>query len=236
MNGKKRLKGGTQGRIRNAHGPLNADFEGEEEMRLRVRALVFLFGLAASPAVAQQNLGGGSAIPPAPPIGSKMPALKLATLAGAPADLPGVAGKKGTLVIFVSVQCPVSNAYNQRMEALAREWGARGFAVVGINSNRTESPDAVAAHAREHGLTFAILKDNDNRLADALGASFTPETYLFDAGGTLRYHGRIDDSKDPSGISKRDLSEALDALANGRPVPVAETKAFGCTIKRVPRS
>jgi len=94
----------------------------------------------------------------------------------------------------------------------------------------------VAAHAREHGLTFPILKDNDNRLADALGASFTPESYLFDSSGTLRYHGRIDDSKDPSGISKRDLNEALEALATGRPISVTETKAFGCTIKRVPRS
>lgn len=205
-------------------------------MRHRILAVVPLLALAAGLSAAQQNFGGGSAIPPAPPIGSKMPGLKLATLAGAPTDLPGVAGKKGTLVIFVSVQCPVSNAYNERMEALAQDWSARGFAVVGINSNRTESSEAVAAHAREHGLTFAILKDNDNRLADALGASFTPETYLFDAGGTLRYHGRIDDSKDPSGISKRDLSEALDALAGGKSVPVAETKAFGCTIKRVPRS
>jgi peroxiredoxin len=205
-------------------------------MRTRVSALIALLALAAGYAAAQQTYGGASAIPPAPPIGSKMPGLKLATLAGASTDLPTIAGKKGTLVIFVSVQCPVSNAYNERMEALAQEWRARGFAVVGINSNRTESPEAVGAHARENGFTFTILKDSDNRLADALGASFTPETYLFDASGTLRYHGRIDDSKNPAGISKRDLAEALDAVANGRQVPVAETKAFGCTIKRVPRS
>jgi peroxiredoxin len=205
-------------------------------MNFRPLALIFALALSVGVVAAQQNYGGASAIPPAPPIGSKMPGLKLATLAGAPTDLAAVAGKKGTLVIFVSVQCPVSNAYNERMEALAQEWRARGFAVVGINANQSESPEAVAAHAREHGLTFQILKDNGNRLADALGASFTPETYLFDSSGTLRYHGRIDDSKDPSGISKRDLAEALDALASGRAVPVAETKAFGCTIKRVGRS
>ena len=205
-------------------------------MRFHPWHLILVLALAAGVAAAQQNYGGASAIPPAPPIGSKMPGLKLATLAGDSTDLASVAGKKGTLVIFVSVQCPVSNAYNERMEALAQEWRARGFAVVGINSNRTESPESVAAHAREHGLTLTILKDNDNRLADALGASFTPETYLFDAGGTLRYHGRIDDSKDASQISKRDLTEALDALASGKTVPVAETKAFGCTIKRVPRA
>ena len=199
-------------------------------MRIRMTALMALIALAAGTALAQGD------VPAAPPIGSKMPAIKLATLTGETTDLAANVNKNGILVIFVSVQCPVSNAYNQRMEALAQQWRARGFAVVGINSNRTESSDAIAAHAREHGLTFPILKDNDNRLADALGASFTPETYLFDSSGTLRYHGRIDDSKDPSGISKRDLTDALEALSSGKTISVTETKAFGCTIKRIPRS
>ena len=204
-------------------------------MRLRVLAILAALAFAAGIAAAQQNFGG-SDVPAAPPIGSKMPGLKLATLAGDSTDLAKYANKNGVLVIFVSVQCPVSNAYNERMEGLAQEWRSRGFGVVGINSNRAETPDAVAAHAREHNLTFPILKDNNNVLADALGASFTPETYLFDASGILRYHGRIDDSKDPNGISKRDLRDALEAVAGGKPVAVSETKAFGCTIKRVPRS
>ena len=202
-------------------------------MRIRVMTLIALIALVAGAAAAQQSYGD---VPASPPIGSKMPSLKLATLTGETTDLAANMNKNGLLVIFVSVQCPVSNAYNERMEALAQQWRARGFAVVGVNANRTETPDAITAHAHEHGLTFPILKDNDNRLADALGASFTPETYLFDPNGTLRYHGRIDDSKDPSGISKRDLTDALESLATGRTIAVTETKAFGCTIKRVPRS
>jgi peroxiredoxin len=202
---------------------------------LAIRSILTVAILAvAAGGVAAQQTYGTAPVPLA--IGSKMPAIKLTTLSGEPADLASYARKNGTLMIFVSVQCPVSNAYNERMEALAQEWKARGFAVVGINANRTESPEAVTAHAKDHGLTFPILKDNDNRLADLLGASFTPETYVFDASGTLRYHGRIDDSKDPSGISKRDLTDALESMAAGKPVAVAETKAFGCTIKRVPRS
>jgi len=204
-------------------------------MRLRVLSLLAVLAFTAAIAAARQNFGS-SDVPASPPIGSKMPGLKLATLTGESTGLSSYANKNGILVIFLSVQCPVSNAYNERMEAVAQEWRAHGFGVVGINSNRSESAEAVAAHAREHNLTFPILKDNNNVLADALGASFTPETYVFDASGTLRYHGRIDDSKDPSGISKRDLRDALAAIADGRPVPVAETKAFGCTIKRVPRS
>jgi len=204
-------------------------------MRLRVVTIFAALAFASGIVAARQN-SGSTDVPAAPPIGSKMPRLRLSTLSGDSTGLSNYVNKNGLLVIFVSVQCPVSNAYNERMEALAQEWRARGFGVVGINSNRTESADAVGAHAREHNLTFPILKDNNNVLADALGASFTPETYLFDASGILRYHGRIDDSKDPSGISKRDLSDALAAIAGGKQVPVPETKAFGCTIKRVPRS
>jgi len=201
-------------------------------MRIRSLALLALVaaGLLAGLTVAAQD------VPPVPAIGSKMPSLTLATLNGEPTTLAANAGKNGILVIFISVQCPVSNAYNERIEALAQQWISRGFNVVGVNANRTETPDAVSTHAREHGFTFTILKDNDNKLADALGASFTPETYLFDASGTLRYHGRIDDSKDPSAISKRDLTDALTALSGGKTIAVTDTKAFGCTIKRVPRS
>ncbi len=203
-------------------------------MRLRILSLSAILALTAAVALAQGF--GGSDVPAAPPIGSKMPGLKLSTLTGESTVLSNYANKNGLLVVFVSVQCPVSNAYNERMEALAQEWQARGFGFVGVNANRTETPEAVVAHAHEHNLTFTILKDNNNVLADALGASFTPETYLFDASGILRYHGRIDDSKDPSGISKRDLHDAFEALADGKSIAVAETKAFGCTIKRVPRS
>ena len=122
------------------------------------------------------------------------------------------------------------------MAELAREYTARGFAVIGANSNRSEPADEVARHAAEKGLGFTILKDLDNHVADYLGASVTPEAYLFAPDWTLHYHGRIDDSRNPAHITTSDLRAALDAVAAGKPVAVAETKAFGCTIKRIPRS
>src|SRR3989442_12214597 len=84
--------------------------------------------------------------------------------------------------------------------------------------------------------TTLFRSDLDNHVADYLGASVTPEAYLFAPDWTLRYHGRIDDSRDPALITTSDLRAALDAVAAGKPVAVAETKAFGCTIKRIPRS
>ena len=201
-------------------------------MRKACHAILPTFFLLAGLACAQN--------PPVPAasvvIGGKLPSAQLGTLTGESVELAHFAGKNGLVVIFVSTRCPYSNDYEARMEELSHAAAQRGFGFVGINSNRTEPAEEVIEHSKADHLTFTILKDPDNRLADTLGASFTPETYVFDKGGTLRYHGRIDDSRNAANISTRDLQGALDALAAGKPVPVAETKAFGCTIKRVPRA
>jgi hypothetical protein len=81
-------------------------------------------------------------------------------------------------------------------------------------------------------LTFAILKDAGNKVADKLGANRTPEAYLLDANNKLVYHGRIDNSQDPAKIESNDLRNAMDSLLAGKPIEKSEAKAFGCTIKR----
>lgn len=181
--------------------------------------------------VASQN-----SVPPAQvSVGSKVTDLPFTALDGKPTSLYHFAGQRGTLLIFVATRCPVSNDYNQRMAELARDYTAQGYAVFGVNANRNEPPQEVAQHAAEKGLGFPIVKDPEDRVADLLGASVTPEAYLFDTSWTLRYHGRIDDSRNPANITTRDLRAALDEVAQGKPVGVAETKAFGCTIKRLAR-
>jgi peroxiredoxin len=145
-----------------------------------------------------------------------------------------LARSKAVAVMFVATKCPVSNAYNTRMTGLAREYAAKGIPLVGINSNKTEPADEVKEHAERHGFTFPVLKDDGNRIADAYGATKTPEVFVLDAKGNLLYHGRIDENQDdPRAVKSPDLRRALDAILSGRPVPAAETKAFGCTIKRV---
>jgi len=92
----------------------------------------------------------------------------------------------------------------------------------------------VKEHARKHGLDFPVMKDPGNRVADAYDARRTPEVFVIDGSGILRYHGRIDENyEDPAKVSSPDLKNALNSLLAGQPVAKAETKAFGCTIKRV---
>jgi peroxiredoxin len=145
-----------------------------------------------------------------------------------------LAKNKAVAVIFVATKCPVSNAYNDRMAALGKDYAAKGIAVVGINSNKAELAPEVAAHAKEHGFTFSVVKDEGNKVADAYGAQKTPEVFVLSPKGDLLYHGRIDESQDdPKGVKSPDLRNALDAILAGKAVPAPETKAFGCTIKRV---
>jgi hypothetical protein len=78
-----------------------------------------------------------------------------------------------------------------------------------------------------------VLKDERNVIADRLGATRTPEVYVILPSGRVVYHGRIDDSQNIERVQSRDLKDALDAILARRPVPRPETRAFGCTIKRV---
>lgn len=184
-------------------------------------ALIF----AATPGGARENPSGVA-------IGGKVADFKLPDVEGKEHTLASLRGKSGTVLIFVSVQCPVSNAYNKRMEKLAQEYKARGVNIVGINANYTETAEMVGEHATGSGLTFPILKDKNNKVADLLGALVTPEAFFLDADNRLVYRGRIDNTRDESVVATRDLREAIDAILAGKTVTKTEARAFGCSIKR----
>ncbi len=170
---------------------------------------------------------------PAPPIiGSTIADFTLPDASGAAHTLASLRGSKGTVLIFIATQCPVSNGYNERMEKLAQDFKARGINVIGINANSTESVADVKDHAAKNNLTFTILKDNGNKVADLLGATRTPEAYFLDAGNKLLYHGRIDNSRDVTQVNSSELRDALEATLAGKPVAKATANAFGCSIKR----
>ena len=171
---------------------------------------------------------------PAPPaIGSTLDDFTLPDANGKDQSLGSLKGKNGAVLIFMAVQCPVSNAYNERMEKLAQDYAARGINVIGINANSVDSAEAVKAHAAEHKFTFTILKDPGNKVADRLGASVTPEAYLIDKSNKLLYRGRIDNSKNVEGVTSSELRDAIEATLAGKPITKTTANAFGCSIKRV---
>ncbi|HKD17718.1 MAG TPA: thioredoxin family protein [Thermoanaerobaculia bacterium] len=190
------------------------------------RALLFLLLTAAlaSPALAD-----------GPAIGAPAPTFDLKTLDGKPFSLADASkSNKAVVLMFIATKCPVSNAYNDRMRDIANEYGKKGILFVGINSNNTEPESEVRSHAKEHGFAFTIVKDPGNKVADLYNAQHTPEIFIVGPDGKLIYHGRIDENQqEPAKVASPDLKNALNEILAGQPVAKAETKAFGCSIKRV---
>lgn len=195
---------------------------------------LFLAAILIIALAAVAGSGRNSTDIPAPPaIGTTIDDFTLPDADGANHSLKSLMGAKGAVILFVATKCPVSNAYNDRMEKLYEDYKAKGITVIGINSNSTEPAAEVKSHAAEKGLKFTILKDDGNKIADRFGATHTPEAYVLDTSSKLVYHGRIDNAQNPERVTSNDLRETLDELLAGKAITKATNMAFGCTIKRV---
>jgi peroxiredoxin/mono/diheme cytochrome c family protein len=145
---------------------------------------------------------------------------------------------KAIVIVFLGVECPLSNQFAPVLADLHKEYAGKGIAFVGINSNAQDGRERVAAHARRHNIPFPVVKDVGNKVADAFTARRTPEVFFVDSSGMIRYQGRIDDQ---FGIgysragkpTRRDLAIALDEILAGKAVSVPRTEASGCRIGRV---
>jgi peroxiredoxin len=202
-------------------------------MKKHYALTLFLASVVIVAFAAFAGSGSTSDLPAPPAIGTVIDDFKLPDAEGSEHSLKALTGKNGAVIIFVATKCPVSNAYNDRMEKLAQDYKAKGINVIGINSNNTEPAAEVKSHAGEKHLTFTILKDDGNKIADRLGATRTPEAYVIDASGKLVYHGRIDNAQNTANITSNDLREALDEMLSGKQVSKTGGAAFGCSIKRV---
>jgi thiol-disulfide isomerase/thioredoxin len=182
--------------------------------------------------------------PPVPEAPSPS-ALAVGDVAPTFADLEGVDGQRYSLssfdgypvlvLIFIGNACPSVKAYGQELERLHQVYGPKGVQLVAVNANNaTLSPADTFAQmvevARERGWSFPYIKDADGSLARACGASTTPHAFVFDQQRRLRYRGRLTDSRQPTRATTNHLSNALEDLLAGRPVGLADTPAYGCSI------
>jgi peroxiredoxin len=166
-------------------------------------------------------------------VGSTVESFTLPDLDGNVQTLNGLKGKNGTVVVFLSAQCPVVKLYNDRINQIAADYDARGIKFIGINSNATESLDWVKSDAAKVGYKFPVLIDKGNKLADRFGATVTPEIYYLNADNVLLYHGAIDNDRSGKAVTEQYLRTAFDQALTGKKIVRTKANAFGCTIKRV---
>ena len=165
-------------------------------------------------------------------IGTMVENFSMADTDGTVKSLNDLKGKKGTVVVWLSAQCPVVKAYNNRINEIAAEYKAKGINFVGINSNATEELSWVKSNKAEVGYDFPVLIDKNNVLADKWGATVTPEVYYLDSKNVLLYHGAIDNDRSGKNITEGYLKTAFDSSLSGKAIAKTRANAFGCEIKR----
>lgn len=159
---------------------------------------------------------------------------KLKNVDGKIVSLADYKNAKGYIVIFDCNTCPYSKAYNERIIALNQKYSSTGFPVIVINANdgSGDSFDDMVRIAKKKGYKFPYLQDETQAIAKAYGATNTPHVFVLNKDLKVAYIGAIDDSpRAANGVTKHYVEDAVDALALGKAVPVAKTKAIGCGIK-----
>jgi hypothetical protein len=174
------------------------------------------------------------------PIGSGLPKseIQVKDISGKEISLGQAKGPNGLLVMFTCNTCPYVVRNQQRTKEVCGYAGDRKIGVILLNANEGDrsggnSFDEMRAYAKAQSYAWYYALDEKSILADAFGASRTPECYLFDKNGVLVYHGAIDDSPgDPQQVKRHHLQAAIDETLAGKAVSVKETRSVGCSINR----
>lgn len=173
-------------------------------------------------------------------IGADLPMgdVKMKDVSGKETSIKNEFQQNGVLVMFSCNTCPYVVKNQQRTLNLAAYAKQNNIGIILLNSNEASRDDddsfsAMQEYAKTQGYDFAYVVDKDSKIANAFGATRTPEIFLFDVKGKLQYKGAIDDNPSDAGNVKRVHSvEAISQLVKGQSITVRESRSVGCGIKR----
>jgi thioredoxin-related protein len=174
-------------------------------------------------------------------IGSPLPKSdkKMKDITGKEVSFKDAMKKNGLLVMFSCNTCPVVGKYQSRTLETGKFALENEIGVVILNSNEAtrtdgESMEDMQQYAKEQGYQFSYLLDQNSEMADAFGATRTPEIFLFDKTGKLVYHGAIDDNPgNASQVTRQHAKTAMEEMLAGKAVSVTTSRFVGCSIKRL---
>ena len=175
------------------------------------------------------------------PIGSSIPKsdVKLKDVSGKEVSLQDAKKSNGLLVMFSCNTCPYVIRNQSRTREACNYAAEKKIGVILLNSNEgqrdnDDSFEEMKTYAKNQHYDWYYAVDRNNELADAFGASRTPECFLFDQAGKLVYHGAIDDNPgDNTHVTRRHLQQAMDEMLSGKEVSVKTSRSVGCGIKRI---
>ena len=200
---------------------------------LGVSAAVILLTLSLGVLIAltPQNLAPRAAV-----AGEAAPAFVLLDAEGRTFSSQQLNGRY-TVLYFTSARCPFANEITPRVIDLARQYANDDrIAFVAIDSNVTsasgETADEIRVQNKVIGQNYPTLLDDQGSVCRDFGATITPEFFIIDPHGVIRYRGSFDDNRYAAQVKQHYVDDALKSLLKARPVPTVYTQAFGCLIKR----
>ena len=170
-----------------------------------------------------------------PSIGEQAPSFELPDTEGAIWPLNG-AEAPATVIVFTCNHCPYALAWHERIADTARDYADRGVRFLAVNANDAErypadSLQAMRRRVSQESWPMPYLHDASQEVARAYDAKTTPDVFVIDSSGKLRYRGAPDSDYDDPGQRAAWLRDALDAVLAGRKPEPAETRPVGCSIK-----
>ncbi|HEX3358159.1 MAG TPA: redoxin domain-containing protein [Tepidisphaeraceae bacterium] len=164
-----------------------------------------------------------------------IPTQRLVDLDGNPLTLPST-DARATAVIFIGTQCPISNRYIPQLNDLYKTDQPKNIDLIGVIVDPTITRKDVLAYRDQYKIAFPIIFDASGNLAKQFKPTHTPEAFLIDAGGAIRYQGRIDDSFAALGkvnqvVKSHDLVDAISAVLENQPITQPQTEVIGCPIE-----
>jgi peroxiredoxin len=169
-------------------------------------------------------------------LGEPAPAYELPDTDGRSWRVSGTDDAAATVIVFTCNHCPYAIAWHDRILDAARDYSERGVRFLAINSNDggrypRDSYESMQERVAREGWPLPYLHDASQDVARAFGARTTPDVFVLDPGGILRYRGAPDGDYDDPSLRAAWLREALDAVLAGESPARAETNPVGCSIK-----
>ncbi len=193
----------------------------------RLSSLVVVLALAVVPAQAGKFNSKISIGDPAPTF-SNLPGAD-----GKSYSLVDMKDKDVVVVVVTCNHCPVAVAYEDRIIAFTKKYAGKdskvGIIAINVNTNDQDKLVAMTQRAKEKGFNFPYAYDESQQIGKALGASVTPEFFVFNKERKLVYMGAMDDSQKSPKVNY--LEAAVEATLAGKSVETAETRARGCGVQ-----
>lgn len=143
--------------------------------------------------------------------------------------------KTALVLIFVTTDCPIANSYQPLLTRLSKDFQGKGFEFVIVHEGLEQSFTKLKEHAAEYSIACGVVMDVEHTIAHRVGATRTPEAFVFSRDGDILYQGRFDDlypgfGKKRVTATRDDLRIALTEIDSGKTVSVPKTESVGCSI------